>query len=161
MRIVQGRDLWDFHANGEWIAIPTNGVTRSNGEAVMGAGLAKQAAERFPDLPQWLGAHIHQCGNVPHAFPSIRLLALPTKSHWRDKSDLQLIQHSMQTVRQLLAQHHIPQIYCPPLGCGLGGLQWYDVAQAIAPFVDDRFIFVLPAPACSTTSSPPLSTFTH
>ena len=57
-------DLWQFYAVGEVIAIPTNGIVKSNGDAVMGAGLAKDAASRFPDLPKWLGDRLKQFGNA-------------------------------------------------------------------------------------------------
>lgn len=150
MRTLTGQDLWEFHTRGEWCAISTNGVCRTTGDAVMGAGLAKQAAERFPDLPRWLGERLRQYGNVPQAFPSIRLVTLPTKDHWRNNSNIHLIRNSIHAARQILNDHDIPCLYCPPLGCGLGGLQWHDVAQAITPWIDDRFIFVLPATVIST-----------
>lgn len=58
-------NLWDFYRTESdcFIVIPTNGVLKSNGEAVMGAGLAKQAAQRFPTLPQLLGQAIRHTGN--------------------------------------------------------------------------------------------------
>lgn len=37
------------------ICIPTNGSLTRSGEAVMGAGVAKQAKERFPEVPKRLG----------------------------------------------------------------------------------------------------------
>lgn len=61
----QAGDLWDYSARGEWIAITTNGITKANGQAVMGAGLAKQAATRYPDLPSWLGQRLMRFGNRP------------------------------------------------------------------------------------------------
>lgn len=59
-------NLWDFHRTDLecFIVIPTNGVLKANGDAVMGAGLAKQAAQRFPTLPKLLGQAIRDTGNA-------------------------------------------------------------------------------------------------
>jgi len=137
-------NLWDLHHQGHWIAITTNGILKSDGRAVMGAGLAKQAAGRFPDLPRVLGTHIRTCGNTPMAFPGMRIITLPTKHHFRDASDIGLIQESLRQVQGLLTQNQIDRLYCPRPGCGLGQLTWQQVRAAIAPVVDYRCIFLHP-----------------
>lgn len=45
------------------ICITTNGFVKNNGEAVMGMGIAKQMAERYPELPAILGTAIRMHGN--------------------------------------------------------------------------------------------------
>ena len=55
MRIEKG-NVWDYHSKGYWVVIPTNLGWKANGEAVMGAGLAKQAAKRFPNLAKEYGS---------------------------------------------------------------------------------------------------------
>jgi hypothetical protein len=137
-------DLWDFHRQGAWIGIPTNCVLRANGEAVMGAGLAKQAAIRFPDFPWILGQQLQRGNADCFAWPQQRLMAIPTKSHWRDPSSLALIQRSIISAIALLDQYRISKLYCPRLGCGLGQLDWTTVHDRLAPLVDERFIFVSP-----------------
>ena len=62
MREVVG-DIWDYHAKGHWVGITTNAVTKENGEAVMGRGIALQAAQRFPLLARQLGAKLRHDGN--------------------------------------------------------------------------------------------------
>lgn len=54
-------DLWTQSVDA--ICITTNGFVRGNGMAVMGAGLAKQAAQRYPGIEFTLGYQIHQGGN--------------------------------------------------------------------------------------------------
>ncbi len=135
-------NLWDFHRDGKWIVIPTNGIINSRGDAVMGAGLAKQAAEHFPTLPHLLGIALREQGNICHQFGSFRIMTLPTKYHWRDSSDLTLIRTNVGRLALLLGHSNIDVIYCPKLGCGLGRLQWDVVRHAIAPLIDHRFIFV-------------------
>lgn len=46
------------------ICITTNGFVKKDGTCVMGRGIARQAAKRWPDLPKILGNHIKQKGNV-------------------------------------------------------------------------------------------------
>lgn len=140
----QAGDLWDCSARGEWIAITTNGITKTNGQAVMGAGLAKQAATRYPDLPSWLGQRLMRFGNRPHCFRSIRLITFPTKGNWQQPSSLQLITDSLHAIRTILDHEHIARLYCPRPGCGRGQLEWPLVKETIAPLIDDRFIFLTP-----------------
>lgn len=156
----QSGNLWDVHTSGEIIAITTNGIVKANGHAVMGAGLAKQAAERYPDLPRWLGQRIRQDGNHPYFFPAIRLVSFPTKFDWKQPADVHLIQDSLRLIRDLMEQAHLPRLFCPRPGCGLGQLDWQTVKHMIEPLVDDRFIFMTPlreslstAPTLPTHSS--------
>ena len=56
MKEITG-DIWDYHKQGHWIVITTNGTVKSNGEAVMGRGIALQARAKFiqhPDLREKL-----------------------------------------------------------------------------------------------------------
>ena len=45
------------------LVITTNGFTKSNGEAVMGRGCAREAALANPDLPRMLGMYLDRYGN--------------------------------------------------------------------------------------------------
>jgi len=135
-------NLWHFHEQDAWIAVATNGTVNGIGQAVMGAGQAKDASNRFPNLPRILGDRLRQFGNQPAAFPHIRLITWPTKRDWRSGADLTLIINGVSHIRHFLDQFGISRLYCPRPGCGLGQLQWERVRRALAPLVDDRFIFV-------------------
>lgn len=52
MKEVYG-DIWEYHKQGYWIVITTNGFVKKNGCAVMGRGVAKQAVTKYPSLPKW------------------------------------------------------------------------------------------------------------
>ena len=47
-----GGDIWDLHQGSAWVVVPTNGVINAKGNAVMGKGVAGQAAKLFP--PTWV-----------------------------------------------------------------------------------------------------------
>jgi hypothetical protein len=45
-------NIWDYYDKGHWIVITTNGIVNKNGEAIMGRGVALEAAKKFKDLPR-------------------------------------------------------------------------------------------------------------
>lgn len=85
-------DIWNFHKLGP-VCVATNGIVKVNGEAVMGAGVALEAAKRFPSLPRELG-NVLDKGNHVWYFSLYNLFTFPTKNHWKDNSSLELIEQS-------------------------------------------------------------------
>lgn len=144
MRTTTG-NLWDLHAQGVWIGITTNGILKKDGSAVMGAGLAKQAALRFPVLPHLLGQRLRYDGNHAFTWSDFRLVTFPTKHDWRAPSDLRLIIQSATELSALLDLRGIRSFAMPRPGCGLGQLDWSVVEPAIAPILGDRVLIVTPA----------------
>ena len=68
--------------NCEALVITTNGFRKSNGECVMGRGIAKQIADAVPALPKRLGELIGAHGNVVHYLgdhQGIALVSFPVK----------------------------------------------------------------------------------
>ena len=63
------------------VCITTNGLVKRNGEAVMGAGLAKIALQKFPTLDYSLGDAINTLGNHVHVLtmPSLQGPILPLR----------------------------------------------------------------------------------
>lgn len=138
-------DLWDLHDQGFCIGIPTNGDCRRDGRAVMGAGVALAAATRFPKLPILLGAKLRASGNHAYYWHQFRLMTLPTKEAWTQSSTLGLIERTAREAIPLADHYGLTAIYCPRVGCGLGGLLWKDVGSVLAGLWDDRFIIVHPS----------------
>lgn len=139
MNEIKG-DIWSFASPTSWIVIPTNGITKKNGDAVMGAGLAKQAALKFALLPQLLGDRLNKIGNYVYYFMDYRVVTFPTKHHWKDPSDIELI---IKGACQLGKDADLFQLqerevhyFLPKIGCGLGGLEWHNVANAICPYLN-------------------------
>lgn len=146
MRELHG-DIWDLYNfdgfNGNIICITTNGMVNSRGQAVMGRGIALQAAQRWPELPRALGHIIIQEGNHVHWLSKYRVFTFPVKHHWKQKADLELIQRSCTELVQL-CNDICPgvQIFMVRPGCGNGQLSWEEVQPHIAPLLDDRFTVV-------------------
>lgn len=64
------------------------------------------------------------------------IINFPTKRHWRAKSLMEDIDSGLDALRQEIVDRDIKSIAIPPLGCGLGGLQWDDVRPRIAEMLD-------------------------
>ena len=131
-------DLWTVHIEGGWVVVPTNTVRQADGTAVMGAGLAKQAADRFPGLAARYGLLLAQ--NEPRAaFPNWRIVTVPTKHHWRDPSTVDLVEHAVTWLTTWAERTHPTRVAVPALGCGLGGLPWATVAPILRQLPDPPF----------------------
>lgn len=137
-------DLWEFHKQGNWIIIPTNGTVKEDSSAVMGKGVALQAAKRFPGLSQNLGRKLRVFGITPIVFHHLRLVTFPVKIDWWVEATLQLIEESCKSITKEdnWNQLGISEIYMPRVGCGAGGLNWKDVKPILEKYLDDRFIVV-------------------
>jgi len=61
------------------------------------------------------------------------IINFPTKQHWRDSSKLEWIDQGLIDLRKVLADNEISSVAIPPLGCGLGGLDW----QLVKPRIED------------------------
>ena len=148
MKEVNG-NIWSYWQDGYVVVIPTNLQVRRNGTAVMGAGLALQAAENFPGLDFEYGIHLLSIDNndngslyISHA----ALFLLPTKNHWKDGSDISLIENGLRVlVKWYNNQETKPSVALPRLGCGLGGLKWEEVKPLCAKWLtSDNFVVVSP-----------------
>lgn len=139
-------DIWSIEGI---VVVPTNGVLKADGHAVMGAGLAKQAAERYPGLPRHLGDRLKARGNHVHFFDQVDLVTFPTKEHFKDPSPLKLVLRSAVELYAILPfiQKDRGPILVPRVGCGLGGLDWDVVKPHLERLLEPqlhRFQFVEP-----------------
>ena len=135
MDVVHKSDMWQFCG---FKVITTNLQTRKDGTAIMGAGLAKQAADRYPELPILYGERLLS-GAKGGRFQYEDLLLLPTKRHWREKSDLPLIKEGIAALRQWCLLFPDERLAIPPLGCGLGGL---NLKTQVLPLLNEAFVFM-------------------
>jgi len=132
-------DIWKTDC--DIICVTTNGVVKSNGELVMGKGIALQAKQRYPKLAYRLGNMVSLYENKPYliVYDNIKydIISLPTKYHWRDKSDIELIKKSLEYIKTIIPKNYT--IALPRPGCANGGLHWEYVKKEIEPILDDRF----------------------
>lgn len=136
-------DAWKECVKYDALCITTNGAVKTNGECVMGRGIALEAKKRFPQLPGILGYMIKSYGNHVHKLGvlnnKVALLSFPVKHHWKDKADIELINRSAQELVQLANRAEWERILLPRPGCGNGKLSWSDVKLVLNKVLDDRF----------------------
>lgn len=63
------------------------------------------------------------------------IINFPTKRHWRELSVLDDIKIGLETLVQEVQRLKIKSIAIPPLGCGLGGLDW----KIVRPMIESAF----------------------
>jgi hypothetical protein len=142
MKEITG-NMFDMKADA--YCITTNGIVKANGRAVMGAGVALLTVRKFPECDKFLGDFIGKNGHVVGVFyiaDSTDLISFPTKHHWKDPSDIKLIEKSANELNELIYKNMYNKVILPRPGCANGGLDWEDVKKIIAPILDDRVVII-------------------
>src|SRR5258708_5923163 len=115
-------------------------VNTVNTEGVMGRGIALQFKKAFPDVFKAYEAACKRgairVGEVsshdlnrfeqPHY-----VINVPTKKHWRGKSRLEYVESGLRALVEEVKRLGIKSVAVPPLGCGLGGLDWDEVRPRV------------------------------
>jgi hypothetical protein len=142
-------NIWVWYKLGHTVVIPTNAGWKSNGENVMGAGLAKDAVRLVPDLPVVYGADCQ--ARLPwQYYPEWRLICVPSKPlnegqphlSWMGTADPATVQDSLRWLQEN-AQCFPSVVYVPIIGSGNGSLS-AELVQAYMEDVlkDERFVGV-------------------
>lgn len=115
-------------------------VNAVNTVGVMGAGIARQFKQKFPDM---FKIYEHDCQRglvqlgkmhvvrVETETGSKYIVNFPTLEHWSDSSTLANIEEGLKDLVRIVKEKEIKSIAIPPLGCGVGGLKWENVRQLI------------------------------
>ena len=124
------------------LCFTANGVIKSSGSLVMGAGVAKAFAKRYTWLPSAAGKHVKESGNCVGTYwaaqDGTNIVSFPTKSHWHNASSITLIQQSAKELMELIEENKWRHTYLPRPGVGLGGLDWQYVKSKLESILDDR-----------------------
>ena len=65
------------------------------------------------------------------------IINFPTKDHWKDPSTLEYIESGLKALINIVDKNNIKSVAVPPLGCGLGGLNWDDVNKLFHQYLKD------------------------
>ena len=121
-------------------------VNTVNCVGVMGRGIALQFKKAFPRNFEEYKKACDRGEVVPgKMFVTERraltlpryIINFPTKRHWRGKSRIEDIELGLAALRDEIRDRNIRSIAIPPLGSGLGGLNWADVRRRIVESLDD------------------------
>lgn len=127
-------------------------VNTVNCVGVMGKGIALQFKKAFPEnFKAYKKASdnkkvvvgsmfIFDAGST---FNPRFIINFPTKIHWREKSKYKFIEDGLKDLRIQIESYKIKSIAIPPLGCGLGGLEWSKVRLMIEWILGDLDIEII------------------
>jgi O-acetyl-ADP-ribose deacetylase (regulator of RNase III) len=138
--------------NADCICFTSNGVIKSDGTLTMGKGVAGAFKSKWPMIPRYAGECVKANGNicqVVYVLPPddggskddrLTIVAFPTKHHYRNPSDIELIKQSALQLVALTNDKGWRRVYLPFPGTGCGGLNKEDVRAVLSLILDDRFI---------------------
>jgi hypothetical protein len=148
-------NIWKYYNQENLLVVPTNGTVKSNGECVMGRGLALQVKTKLPSFPKVLGTHIKEYGNIVGYFPIYALVSFPVKWDWHKDADKLLIDRSLNELVYLVKLLDLNtsykgsllktffKVYLTRVGCGNGNLDWADIKPMMSKVLSgDRFVVV-------------------
>lgn len=128
------------YVTGDLLAAECEALVNSvNCVGVMGRGVALAFKRRFPaNFKAYKAAcdwgelepgrpFVFQTGELMPRY----VINVPTKRHWRGRSRLEDIEIGLSGLVTEIERRGIRSIALPPLGCGLGGLDWKDVKPLI------------------------------
>jgi O-acetyl-ADP-ribose deacetylase (regulator of RNase III) len=115
-------------------------VNTVNCVGIMGRGIALQFRKAFPEnfkaykamcdrkelQPGMMLVHdLNRLTNPRY------IINFPTKRHWKGKSRIEDIEAGLKALVNEIRERRIRTVAVPPLGCGLGGLDWKEVRPII------------------------------
>ena len=115
-------------------------VNTVNCVGIMGRGIALQFKKAFPaNFKSYAAAckreevqpgqmFVFDTGGLTN--PRF-IINFPTKRHWRGKSRIEDIESGLSALTNVIKERNIQSIAIPPLGSGLGGLEWSQVRSKI------------------------------
>lgn len=119
-------NFWEIAHEYNLLCCLTNWSTDRFGNLIMGGGLAKEFAEKFPHLPSVWGEFVLKndprlifapCGEYQE------LVSFPTKIEvWKD-AKIDLIEKCAKELDEYCTRNNVNALIGRP-GCGLGGLDW-------------------------------------
>lgn len=129
------------YAKGDILQAETEALVNTvNCVGVMGRGIALKFKAAFPDNFKAYAVackrkevqpgrmFVFETGTL--TWPRY-IINFPTKRHWRGKSRIEDIEAGLSALVQEIQARNIQSIAIPPLGSGLGGLDWNDVRPRI------------------------------
>jgi len=115
-------------------------VNTVNCVGVMGRGLALQCKVLYPknyeayrsacDAGEVRIGKMFVCDMQRQTNPKY-IINFPTKRHWRFPSKMEYITKGLSDLAGTIRRIGVKSVAIPPLGCGLGGLDWNKVRQLI------------------------------
>ena len=160
--LIKG-NIFDYIGKVDAICVTTNGTIKSNGELVMGAGVAKEFYDKYNKkfhIAQILAQKIYRGVKMPHLHvvdikhnlcykcveakdnEGTYVISFPTKNHFQDKGDIELIKQSATRIVWIANHYKLDKIIIPSPGTGCGKLSKEEVYGELNKILDNRFYII-------------------
>lgn len=126
-----------FKSGCDVITIPVNL------KGVMGKGLAKTFANRFPEFVSLYktairDGYLRKNVSCLIAYKGHRFLMFPTKDDWRNPSDVDDIRSTLVNLKKSLKTLKIHSLALPALGCGCGGVDYSEIKKLVLEVMEGQ-----------------------
>lgn len=159
--LIKG-DIFSYIGKADAICVTTNGTIKSNGELVMGAGVAKEFYDRYNSQqiafvlaqkiykgPKMPNLHVvdsknnicYKCVDAKDNFGTY-VISFPTKNHFQDKGNIDLIKQSAKRIIWIANNYKLNKIIIPSPGTGCGKLSKEEVYDELDKILDKRFYII-------------------
>lgn len=146
--------MWDVFGKTDLFMITTNPIIRKDGAVVMGRGIAKEAATRFPQLPYEFGRMVKfmtiQDVSRKTMWSSIGVIGqydlqnigfFMVKNHWKQPAELDIIRRSADELKNSPFTRQYKRIDLNFPGIGNGKLNREDVLPLMQELPDNVHIW--------------------
>lgn len=137
-------DMWSVYDQADLFCITTNASLDSENNLVMGAGIAGQAKEKFPGLPDRFGTMLRENGAYQEDEPygmlfdeETKIAAFQTKQDWRDDASIKVIAHANVRLFAWLFENEGQEVHLNYPGIGHGNLS-KSVVKKLIQHLPDR-----------------------
>ncbi len=148
--IYEFGNMWDIVDETDLFLITANGVIRQDGELVMGAGMALQVKNVYPDLPSVFGKAMINMYDNTYGYYKYGLMIMPhdppigafqTKGYYRENTALDFIKDSTSVLFAYLTHQPNIRVDLNYPGIGLGGRTVEEVEPIISMLPDNVHVW--------------------
>lgn len=146
MPLFKQKDIWLDFDSLDYVCITTNAMTKSDGNLVMGAGIAKQASLREKQLKISWGKQLRENKKVNRLYGLLsydKYIAFQTKIDWKNPSTVEIISYSVNKLRALANKYPEKLFGLPYPGINNGKLTKQQVEPLLVNLPDNVIIYFL------------------
>lgn len=146
--ILEKGNMWDVFGKTDLFLITTNPIVRKDGACVMGRGIAKEAAVKFPELPYDFGKLLlekavdyepYKLCLVIGKYDNQLIGNFMVKHHWQEPASLDVIASSVQITARGAPAYSRIDLNFP--GIGNGKLKREEVLPLIEQLPDNVHVW--------------------
>lgn len=147
MPILERGNMWDVFGKTDLFLITTNPIVRKDGAAVMGRGIALEAAKKYPEIQRSFGQWLQATDSCRASCGWICTLEgqdvgyFMVKNHWASNADPSIISKSVASLLEWMLDFQFERIDLNFPGIGNGKLKREDVLPLLEPLPDNVHIW--------------------